>query len=412
MIKISGEICAKCKGYKRLCGLRECPLLLRYRALYETSVRISSRDVEGYTPPSGVVSEANYPTVSLIYSLPPEEDLSKAKIYDDPASWWGRYSLDEIIKIRSSMISGILKINVNRPEYLLEKEISLALVSENPVSSEIKLRSLPKLRLKIDPFDAPRGLGAEAESIRVTQNPSISNPLEKVIYDELKASEAVVFLYKSGVDIYKIQRAFSLGLLGKYNRKLVPTRWSITAVDTIISMSLLKEIRDYPEVQTGSLYRVEYLGNRFWVALLPGEYSFNWIEIWHPRTIYTSNISKPVVIENSESWRGEASYMDGGYQAARLGVLEYLSKIRRKASVLVVREITPQYYAPVGNWHIRESMRRIFDQKSVYIDSVENALEILREDLSYLDTELLTSVKKTDLYRDKIHRKLDSYFKR
>ncbi len=42
--------------------------------------------------------------------------------------------------------------------------------------------------------------------------------------------------------------------------------------------------------------------------------------------------------------------MDGGYHAARLAVLEHLYKRGMRASIIVVREITPRYYASVGNW--------------------------------------------------------------
>jgi len=413
MIKISADLCASCKGYKRLCGLDTCPLLLRYRSLYLSKQKISSKELEGFTPPSGVVGEANYPNVSLIYSIPPDTSREKARVYDDPENWWGSLDLNDIISLRSDLVSGVLKVNVREPEKLLEKEISLALISDKPVESNILLKKIPRIKLRIVPFDAPRGLGAEAEKIDVVENPSIPREINKILWDDLRTSEATVQLYNRGVSIYKIQRAFSLGLLGKYYRRLVPTRWAITAVDTIISLHLLRKVRNYDQISRGEFYKISYLGNNFWIFLLPGPYSFNWIEIWHPKTIYTESSSEPVIIVNTEDWRGEAEYMDGGYQAARLAVLEYLERIRRKASILVVREITPKYYAPVGNWHIRESVRRSFNNKPIEVSSMEEAYAYLSKDLSKeIMDEILRSQKKLRLYKDLVNKKLDQYIKK
>ena len=415
MIRISAEICARCKGYKKLCGLSSCPLMIRYRTLMNIKNKIPfTKEFKGYTPPSGVVSEAYYPNVSLIYSIPPESDRESARAYDDPVNWWGKYDLDNIISLRSSMVSGIIKINVKEPEKLIERDISLALVSEKPVDSELYLKKIPNIKIKIDPFDSPRGLGAEAEKLVVSENPHVPRSIEKILWDDMKASEAVIHLYRNNLDVYMIQRAFSLGLLGRINRRLVPTRWAITAVDTILSLYFLKQIKDSEDITEGVMYKISYLGNRFWIALLPGVYSFNWIEIWHPRTLYTKTASSPVIVINTEDWRGEAEYMDGGYQAARFSVLEYLYKIRRRASVLVVREITPEYYAPVGNWHIRESIRRAFQLgESIKISGLEDVFRLLRNDLGENIVSEIASMKKDlRLYKDLVNKKLDQFIKK
>ena len=48
----------------------------------------------------------------------------------------------------------------------------------------------------------------------------------------------------------------------------------------------------------------------------------------------------------------------GAYFAAKLGILEYLtSSKKRKCSVLVLREIRPEYLVPLGVWQIREGIR-------------------------------------------------------
>jgi hypothetical protein len=416
-VRISAEICVYCKGYKKLCGLDQCPLKIRLNAVHKTMRYLmlsNSKEFFGFTPPSGVIGEKGYPEVALFYSIPPEDDESRAKAYDDPVRWWGSYSLEKIIEMRSKMISGIIRVNVNKPERLLEKEISLALISEKPVDSEMRLKNFPRLLTPIDPFDPPRGLGADAESIRIVDNPHISKSVEKILNEDLKASEAVKILYRDGVDIYRIQKIFSLGLLGRHYKKLVPTRWAITAIDAIISNMLLRKIRGYPEIQDVMFFKTSYLGNRFWILMIPGAYTFNWIEIWHPNTIYTKSSLEPIIIENSEDWHGVADYMDGGYQAARISVLEYLERIGRKASVIVVREITPEYYAPVGNWHIRESVKNALKSSPIKLGSLDEGLDLIKKDLGQKLGDLVFKKEssKMMIFRNHLNRKLDEYFKK
>ena len=45
----------------------------------------------------------------------------------------------------------------------------------------------------------------------------------------------------------------------------------------------------------------------------------------------------------------------GAYYSARLAVLEYLKSIGRCARVLCIRDISGEYWAPLGTWVIREA---------------------------------------------------------
>ncbi len=196
--------------------------------------------------------------------------------------------MEDIIELRSSVVAAVIKADVRSYQRLVDLEIPFAMVSSKPVDVEASLVSAPIPVRTLDPVITPHGLLAIADRVRVSSNPSISKGIEKVYGDEMKASEAIWELYMRGVSIYTIQRALSLGLLGlPRNRRLVPTRWAITAVDSVISSRLLRSIRTYNSVNDIELYRGEYLGNRFWVITQPGAYSFEWIEIWHPNTIFT-----------------------------------------------------------------------------------------------------------------------------
>src|SRR5438093_13326754 len=75
-------------------------------------------------------------------------------------------------------------------------------------------------------------------------NSSVDNRIEKAFYDgDLPADDAVLELYRKGVIVTRIQRAFSLGMFGENKRrKLVPTRWSIPTVNNNLSLSLTSQV--------------------------------------------------------------------------------------------------------------------------------------------------------------------------
>ncbi|MDP8003057.1 MAG: Nre family DNA repair protein [Caldisphaera sp.] len=359
MARIPPELCAKCKGYKKLCGLSKCPILEEFRIKANVTTKISNNFANGSTPPSGLIGEYGYPKVSFHYMVPPGLNGEEAKYRDNPILWSiKKESLDNIIKMRGELISALLRVDINRPWELYQSEIGLAIISEKPVNSEIILKNIPTPRLTFDGITKPTGPTAPAEKIIVRDNPKLSLAIEKIIWDDMKAELAVWKTYSSGIDIYTIQSMLSLGFLGKLrNRRLVPTRWSITATDDIISKKLRKIISDFNEISEPMVFEGEYLSNRFLLTFMPGEGSFEWIEIWHPLSIWTRYATKPIISKVEEDPLGRVSTLDGGFSAARVSVLEFLYRIKRKADVVILREILPTYYAPVGNWHIRETVK-------------------------------------------------------
>ncbi|MEM0373439.1 MAG: hypothetical protein QXO96_02670, partial [Sulfolobales archaeon] len=114
---VSSKLCVRCKGYKYLCGLSACPIIIRFRSMMDAISNVKNRDIiSGSTPPSIIVGEKGYPKVNIIFNLPPNIYGDSAKEYENPQGWWGRKSLGDIIKLRSYMVSSIIKnINVNDP---------------------------------------------------------------------------------------------------------------------------------------------------------------------------------------------------------------------------------------------------------------------------------------------------------
>ncbi|MBP1357285.1 MAG: hypothetical protein JZD40_02185 [Sulfolobus sp.] len=385
MRKIPAELCVRCKGYKYLCGLPSCPILDRFRNIAITVSKIINTDkIEGATPPSIVVGEKNYPKVSIIYNVPPSIKGEEAKEYENPIGWWGKKGLSDILSLRTSMISSIFpNVNVYEPEKLYEKEISVTAVSEKPVLSEI-LSDTKNIvpRLKFDGLLLPRGPSLNAKDIKVDENPKVPKVVDKLIFDDVKAQDAVITLYRENQDIYTAINALSLGLLGqKKNRKIVPTRWSITAVDTALGNYLLKEIKNFDTINEVRVYTNSYLGNYFYVILFPSKYRSVWVEIWHPLSLWTNEL---VISDLSEDYWGEYDFLDGGYMAARFSVIENLYNMRKQAGVIIIREITSEYYAPVGNWHIRETVKRAFSKYTKF--------ETLIEAINYVNSKLKAKV--------------------
>ncbi len=395
-MKIPPELCARCKGYKRLCSLPKCPILEAFQAQVRAYIKLRGLEAQGSTPPSVIVGEYGYPEVSLYYMVPPEVYGDEARVYDDPVGWSeSRVSLGDIIKFRGELLSARLAVRVDRPETLYEREVGLAGLSEKPVDSEVHLEKMPIPSLKFDGITKPIGPRAPARLIKVTGNASLNPSVEKILWDDFKASEAIVELYNRGVNVYTLQRLLSLGFLGKKpRRRIVPTRWAITAVDDTISRGLREKLKGAREIEDTRVYYNEYLGNKFLVVVKPGAGRFEWLEIWQPRSFWVKSVGEPIVWRVYEDSRGNVSSMDGGFSAARLAALEWLASRGRRADVVIVREITPNYYAPLGNWHIRETVRRAFTRQPLAVNpNMGELLTLLGEKVNYDPNSLFLKLR-------------------
>ncbi len=372
--RINPEICAICKGARRLCGLPYCPILQSIRYRMKAYLGVRGNRVDGSSPPSLIVGEHGYPRVRLYYGVPPGIHGDNARIYDDPAEWFLKHDLTSIIGLRSSLLSLVLDARVDNPYRLYEKEIGLAAVSSKPVDTEALLSEKPVPRLLFDAYLPPRGPSARAGTVRVMDNPVLPRRLEKLIWDDVRAGEAVWMLYRDRVDFYTIVRAFSIGFIGRSGqRRLVPTRWAITAADSIIGSRLLRQVRRLPLLNDTRVHYAEYLYNKYLVILVPGLYSALWVEMWMPDSLWNTG-AEPSITTIYEDYRGRVSEMDGGYYAARTSVLQYLYSVGRQARVAVLRRIEPQYIYPVGNWQIRLTVKHALTNKPIMTDPSKEEL--------------------------------------
>ena len=370
------SLCIICKGGKFLCGKTRCPLAVRFTSYFKSVPLMQGTELDGTCPPGVFVGRIGYPYVYAGPLVPPvHEDTSQ---YDLPEAWFGK-SIDEIVGFRSLLVRGKHRVHVRKFEEagkIMDQTLDLAL-SVNPVDVELSLKKKPAAALVLDDQVQPFGPSALVNKMTVS-NPKWDQHVQKAYFDDdLKASEAVTTLFQRGTLVTKIQRAFSVGAFGvKKQRRLVPTRWSITAVDSIISKEMMERIKTFPEINEYRVYESCYLDNIFEVLMLPREWSYEAMEAWYPGTAWNPSGSNVVLFSDWEGYSGRTTYasIGGCYYAARLAVGELLLKERRQAMVLVLREAHPGYIMPVGVWQVRENVRNALRQIPLKYNTLNEAL--------------------------------------
>jgi len=373
----SAGLCVACKGSRMLCGKTRCPVMIRVNSFMRTIPLIKSLDIDGASPPSVFVGRIGYPYVYAGPMVPPvHEDTS---LYDLPELWFGK-TIDEIVGFRSMLIRGKHRVHVRRFEEadkIMDMTRELALAS-TATDVELALKKRPHGFLVLNDDVQPFGPSAPIRDLRV-DSVRWNHHVEKAYYDtDLKAKPAVLELYDENVMVTKIQRAFSVGAFGvKQQRCLVPTRWSITAVDSMISKELMDKVRTFPLINEYRLYESSYLENQFEVLMMPDAWSYEAMEAWYPGTVWNPGGRNIVMYGDWESYDGRTTYADigGCYYAARLAVCELLTKERRQATVVVLREARPGYIMPVGVWQVRENVRNAVRQRPLKFNTLEQALQ-------------------------------------
>lgn len=359
--------CAECKG-NLLCGRSKCPLVEKYRFL--RSIRIDNK-ILNPSPPSIFVGRIGYPKVYV----GPLVAINTDPVYADSPWLWK--SIEEVIELRTSMLRTSTRMRVEdvREENRRIVELQELTASVKPVDIEAEIRKIVK-RAEFDDVVQPMGYSAIVEKLTITENPKIPEKVEKVYYDDLKSHEALKLLYNHGFSTYYLQKIFSAGMLGeRQSRKLVPTRWSITAVHSILGEKIKREIAEFEVIDSTMVFSFEHFGNHFEIILSPERYFFQLIEIWQRKSFWSPR--EDWIGADGEDIRPKKTYsnLSGGYYAARLPVLEHLRRIRRQASILVIREIKPTYYAPLGVWVVEEGVRKALNTKPEIFSSFKEAFE-------------------------------------
>jgi len=331
---------------------------------------------------------------------------------DTPELWLGK-DIQTIIDYRFSLVRGKSLVDIHDAvdpgRYLLDLH-DLAL-SSSSVEVDAKFRKKPRMAVTLSENTQPFGPSAMIQEMRIAPSTG-EKKLEAVYYDgDQLAVGGMVELYEDGVQVSRIQRILSLGMLGvQEQRKVVPTRWSITAVDDTLSKNLRESVKDYPPVDKFQVYRYEYLDNVYAAILSPRNWEFEWIEAWFPGTAWNQTGVVPALMGDYEPYEGRTTYasVGGCYYSTRLAVAEALERMQRQASALVLREIRPGYILPVGVWNVRESVRAALKTKPFIFDTFGQALGFACEKLAI---PVKTWTKSSMLIRNElVQRRLNQYF--
>ncbi len=358
--------------------------------------------LDSNSPPSVFIgSKLRYPLVNVGILSPLQRD-EHAWIYDDAKYWANNnFSISDVLNLRESLLNSRFQTRVqdskaNNKFVQIAQEIAIAY---KPVDVEIELKNRPNIGRQNERISTPHGMTARLDKARITGNVKIHRRVDKAINDDIKASEAISYLYAKGFSEYSLSKILSVGVLGlKTQKKLVPTRWSITATDDTIGKQIIEQIKDSKEIENYELFFGEFLGNQYLIMLFPNVFSYELFELYSPKSSWNPSDEMKAATD-FESFFGRKEYASGtsgGYYAARLSILEYLKSVNRQASVLAIRVETPSYWAGLGVWVVRESVRKAMKRKMEFAskeDLLNAAKQISKIKFNFDNSQIMQKSK-------------------
>jgi len=374
----------------------------------------------GNSPPQIFIgSKLKYPKVNVGILSPPDK-VDDAWLYSAEHTWAEQnFDIKTIIQLRSSLINSRFQTRVDQARSKTTKFIELSQeigMAKSPVDIEIELKKKIKITFDTDKITLPMGPQAPLKKVRITENTKIDIKVDKVVSDtDLKANDALSYLYKNNFDEHTLSKILSLGVLGlKKGRRLVPPRWSITAVQDALGKEAIKAIKQFDSLDAYQVYFGGYLGNYFLVLLFPDVWSFELFEMYLPGSSWNQS-GKLEAATNLEWYSGRKGYPTataGGYFANRLPIVNTLKNMKKQASVLVLRFETPSYWASLGVWVVLEAMKKTMDTPSKTFNSKEEAITFakmyVKETLGY---DISPFLKKSKLLEKmKTQRKISEFF--
>jgi len=422
---IEGQ-CMRCKG-KGLCGRPYCPTLEKFKNNSRLTKALSNQTtVFGPSPPSVFVGSYNYPSLSAGPLIPPSIDLPELEFSDasnilrekiikspgflEDSRLWHDLKMQDVITMRTALVRANTTFKPSDAQTdnpLLMKSQELAL-SAKPIDTEAWFKKPIISDLKFDSMMMPMGPSGQIKDFNITENPKVPNAVDRLVYDtDALAKDAISELYRDSVSNEQMTRLMSIGLLGR-ERRLVPTRWSITAIDDMTGKETIDRIKDYPHLREITLLSGEIFGNHFEILLLPGSFSYELLEVWLPNSVW--NGEKTFIGQDHEDFYGKKQYsnLSGGYYAARLPILEYLDSIKRQAFIFAIREIRPEYWAPLGVWVVREAARQAIENPKQTFETKEEALAAMSQRIYTPRPEWEAETKL--LYNQAVQMRIDSFY--
>jgi hypothetical protein len=299
-------------------------------------------------------------------------------IMDAPESWIpGHKTQEDIIRYRLGLVRGKQPIRITDLKNRFVSKLQEISLAQSSTDSEAQFDRKPTGKSFSDEH-TPFGPSALIEKFNIG-NVKWDRALERVYYDgDLKAAEAVTSLHEKGIPFSNIQKAFSVGTMGtERRRRLVPTRWSITACDSTIGKNLLKEVRQFDMIDCCRVHEFSSLNNYYSVLLIPTAWQYEWMEAF----LHILG-REELVFSDFEHNAGKKGYstVGGCYYSCKMAVLEALAREQKQAGAIILREAYPGY-VPMGVFNVRENVRNAMNQPPKEFEDMTNAL-------SYISTKL------------------------
>ncbi|MDE1868486.1 MAG: hypothetical protein KGH60_00770 [Candidatus Micrarchaeota archaeon] len=379
------------------------PALLRYYYKIKTMPLIDKLDIAGSSPTELFVGRHDYPYVNIGPMVPPE--FGDTSILATPERW-RNMTIDNIVDMRSRIVRGMYKTKVTNVENgRMEEMVRDLALADRPAEAEVAFSKKPFVKIAMRDEVQPFGPSAMVKNFEL-YNVRADTIVEKRYSDtDATAKTAMIELYDKGIPVSKIQKGLSAGLFGLgRNRKFVPTRWSITAVDDTLSKSNLEEVKSYNSVDAIHAYYHEALDNRWLVFLIPGNWQYESIEAFYPGTVWNENGQDISIFGSYEGYNGRKTYaeMGGCYYSGRLAVTEKLQLLQKQAIGLILREVHKGYIMPVGVWNVREHVRATLETEPVILHGLNEMFAYTR---TKMEIGIKTWVQNSALLKDLLSQK-------
>ena len=385
---------ALCIYCKETHASASCPLYLKAQALFKAKSWKLSSEMSTQAP-APFIGHFGYPHVSVGVLSPPEK-VDNTWEYDAPRHWAvGNYQIPNIVEFRSALVNSRTSTPIKEVTSKIVQTIQEVAMASRPVDIDIKLSATPHFSVQSDGYSAPVGPSGSLKEVKLTTNPTIPSRVERAVSDtDLLAQDAITSLYSKGMDEHALTKLLSVGALGLgAKRKLVPTKWSITATDDMLGKKVRDEIRDFPMADY-RLYIGGYLGNYYLILLFPQSFSY---ELFESSVRNEGPLSWSTDHETTFGRKEYASETAGGYYACRLAILEKLKAMRKQATVLALRFITNEYTLPLGVWVVREATRKALASDPVILaskgDLLKHAINEVKERFGVNPSSLLGQSK-------------------
>ncbi|HNX39949.1 MAG TPA: Nre family DNA repair protein [Methanothrix sp.] len=351
-------------------------------------------DLDGSSPPSVFIGSWNYPRVFAGPMIAPLH--GDTAILDRPESWIGQNkSQEEIIRYRLNLVRGKKTVSVTDLDSRFADKLREISLSASSIESEVQF-SRPPRGMSFSDEHTPFGPSGPIDRLEIDAG-SWDPDLEKIYNDgDLLAADALVNLHEKGLPFSSIQKAFSVGAMGRSKkRRMVPTRWSITACDSTLANRLLEKVKHYDSIDCPQVREFSSLNNYYAVLLLPGAWQYEWMEAF----LHILG-DEELIFSDYETGGGKKGYsrVGGCYYSCKMAVLEALARERKQAGAIILREAYSGY-VPLGVFNVRENVRNAMQTGPKTFEDFKGALKYVG---GKLELPLKRFIVESDLLKEQL----------